>query len=761
VLPTTATAIMNGQVQFVSTDAVTWSLAAGSTGTINSAGLYTAPASFAAKNVMDGCMLRPNDDIFNTRIDSLPIDANSNSRITHMLGGTTSYISFEISFPHNVLSAATPTSTMTFQYTPNANGQAFPILPTPYTGVESGLYPANYFNQDRHILGVSTTTCQFYELYNYYPQGANGSCASCNSQAGVSYSGLSYNLPDTSGGSGGGVDAAGMEIQPLALRYSELKAGSIRHALRFTMDSGDLFTGFIWPAVANATPGCTPIASCFPYGARLRLKPSFNISSYSQTTQTILRALQQYGMILTDGGTALHMQSMTDVLQDTTTFAAINSEIFAGHIASQFNFDQVDESSLMVSTASGKVNLVNPYTLPDNYAEVLATKISDGSITRVRIAIQPVTVGTYNIPFPANAGALSVMAGMPQFQIPYWVEGATTTTVTCSMTNSTGTLTSGCLYTAPANSSSMTVTQVTITPTADAAQAITFPLTVFPSDAIRINAGGKSAANNPTPPYDAAGNYGPDATGKYWWSDPTGSGLPWYGRIDGYYPQTSWPSSTDVGLYYTYDYDSQDGAYEAMVPNGAYNLTMGFGSDSNNVSQASISGTIDSQGSQIVSSTTLKSVTGATSYTPTSITIPITVVNNQFYFAIRWLAAGATTLINKWILTPTGVPVINSPLTASGQVNVPFSYQITATGSPGSFGATPLPAGLSVNVSGLITGTPTTQGVTNTTISASNANGTGNATLVITIAPASAPLPPPITINGNVKMTGAIKLTTH
>ncbi|MBA3354067.1 MAG: putative Ig domain-containing protein, partial [Blastocatellia bacterium] len=44
-----------------------------------------------------------------------------------------------------------------------------------------------------------------------------------------------------------------------------------------------------------------------------------------------------------------------------------------------------------------------------------------------------------------------------------------------------------------------------------------------------------------------------------------------------------------------------------------------------------------------------------------------------------------------------GVPVITSPLAASGQQNQTFSYQITAGGGPTSFSAAGLPAGLTVN----------------------------------------------------------------
>jgi len=83
-------------------------------------------------------------------------------------------------------------------------------------------------------------------------------------------------------------------------------------------------------------------------------------------------------------------------------------------------------------------------------------------------------------------------------------------------------------------------------------------------------------------------------------------------------------------------------------------------------------------------------------------------------------------------------PIItNSPLTAAGTVGTPFSFAITASGTPTSYSASPLPAGLSVvAATGAITGTPTTAGTTAVLLGATNATGTGNATLTITVAAA-------------------------
>src|SRR5208283_3550187 len=73
--------------------------------------------------------------------------------------------------------------------------------------------------------------------------------------------------------------------------------------------------------------------------------------------------------------------------------------------------------------------------------------------------------------------------------------------------------------------------------------------------------------------------------------------------------------------------------------------------------------------------------------------------------------------------------------TASGTVGSGFSYQITASNSPTSYGATGLPAGLTVNSgTGLISGAPTGAGTSMVTLSGTNSGGTGNATLTLTIA---------------------------
>ena len=124
---------------------------------------------------------------------------------------------------------------------------------------------------------------------------------------------------------------------------------------------------------------------------------------------------------------------------------------------------------------------------------------------------------------------------------------------------------------------------------------------------------------------------------------------------------------------------------------------------------------------------TINTTTGKISGTPTAVG-----QTNVTIGATNGAGTGTATLV---ITITQNQPVITSSLSASGNVGKAFTYQITATNTPTSYNATPLPAGLTINtVTGLITGTPQVVARTNVTISAANAAGTGTATLVITIA---------------------------
>ena len=100
----------------------------------------------------------------------------------------------------------------------------------------------------------------------------------------------------------------GLPIFPGLARYDEVAAGQIHHALRFTLQSSR--AAFVPPASHWAANSSNALAA--PMGMRLRLKASFDISSFSAANQVILTALKKYGMIMADNGSSMYISGAPD-----------------------------------------------------------------------------------------------------------------------------------------------------------------------------------------------------------------------------------------------------------------------------------------------------------------------------------------------------------------------------------------------------------------------------------------------------------------
>lgn len=111
-------------------------------------------------------------------------------------------------------------------------------------------------------------------------------------------------------------DAAGFPIAPLLVNADGVAAAvsdpdaDLGHAIRFVLPNArmasDVSLGgvggrlYVRPASHAGAPS-GPVGSV-PYGVRMRLKADFNMSGYNPAAQVILRTMQRYGIVLSDGG---------------------------------------------------------------------------------------------------------------------------------------------------------------------------------------------------------------------------------------------------------------------------------------------------------------------------------------------------------------------------------------------------------------------------------------------------------------------------
>lgn len=293
----------------------------------------TAPPQIA------GCDIFPGDNIWNTPIDTLPVHPNSANYINsigastglHADFGSGLYDNGPIGIPYIDVPGSQPDVPITFIWYPEESDDGPYPIPAD-APIEGGPDSTG----DRHVLVLDRDACILYEMYAATPQG-NGSWEAGN---GAVYDLTSHNLrPDgwTS------ADAAGLPILPGLVRYDEVAAGEIRHAIRFTAPQTQ--KAHLWPARHDASS--LTGSNYPPMGLRLRLKADYDISGFPSEIRVILQAFKTYGIILADNGSAWYISGMPDERWDNDML-----HLWDGITGS--DFEVVDVSSLMIDPNSGQ-----------------------------------------------------------------------------------------------------------------------------------------------------------------------------------------------------------------------------------------------------------------------------------------------------------------------------------------------------------------------------------------------------------------------
>jgi hypothetical protein len=253
---------------------------------------------------LNGFVPFPSNSLWNTDISNAPVDPNSVNLIDYIGATVTLHPDFgqglydgqSMGIPYQIEAASQAMVPVVFTLYGSESDPG--PMPIPANALIEG-YPAPG-NGDRHVLVLDQGNCWLYELY--YASLKNGTWYA--GSAAIWDMTIDEQRPYT----WTSADAAGLPVFPGLVRYDEVAAGAINHAVRFTVPvTQEAFTP---PASHWASSTTDPNAP--PMGMRMRLKASVDISGYSPANQVILTALKTYGMILADNGSAIYITGMPD-----------------------------------------------------------------------------------------------------------------------------------------------------------------------------------------------------------------------------------------------------------------------------------------------------------------------------------------------------------------------------------------------------------------------------------------------------------------
>ncbi len=263
----------------------------------SSAGATTGPT--ADKPVAGtACRVFPADNYWHADIRGLPVHPRSRQWLSHMSTDRDLHPDFGPSYgdgpdygiPVTVVGHSHRRVRVRFDYASESDRVRYPLGSD--TRIEGGRGSAG----DKHAVVVDKGACKLFETWNTRVAGGRWHAGS-----GAVWSLRSNDLrPDgwTS------ADAAGLPILPGLLRWNEVKARRVDHAIRFTTDVTSRH--HLWPARHDA--GSRDSRAYPPMGARFRLKAGFSTRGFSGGAKAVIRAMKTYGLVLADNGSPWFFQ---------------------------------------------------------------------------------------------------------------------------------------------------------------------------------------------------------------------------------------------------------------------------------------------------------------------------------------------------------------------------------------------------------------------------------------------------------------------
>lgn len=298
-----------------------------------------AALALAQGPTIEGCPVLPANNVWNTPIDHLPVDPQSDAYIQrlgandplHPDFGSGLYQGRPIGIPFITVVGSQPLVPIHFYYASESDPGPYPIPSN--VPIEGGRFSTG----DRHILVIDTDNCVLYEAYKCFPLGGG--------KRWLAGSGAVYDLTSNALRPAGwtSADAAGLPIFPGLCLYEQVASGEIRHALRMTVSQTR--DEFIWPARHSASSSDDPDLP--PMGQRFRLKASYDVSGFPPHAQVILTAMKKYGIVLADNGSDWYISGAPDDRWDNDVLNTLKT-------VRGSDLEAIDQSSLMIDPDSGQ-----------------------------------------------------------------------------------------------------------------------------------------------------------------------------------------------------------------------------------------------------------------------------------------------------------------------------------------------------------------------------------------------------------------------
>jgi hypothetical protein len=337
---------------------------------------------------------------WNQDISQSPVDPNS-TQIINFIGptiglhpdfGSGEYQGSTIGIPYTVVDGTQGMVNINFNQSAEESDSG--PMPIPASAPIEG-YP-NPGNGDRHVLVLDNNNCFLYELY----------ASSVNSDGSwTTGSGAVWDLlgNEQRPWTWTSADAAGLPIFPGLVRYDEVAAGKISHAIRFTLN--DSRAAFVPPASHWAANSTNSFAA--PMGMRLRLKANFDISSFSASNQVILTAMKTYGLIMADNGSSMYISGAPDERWDNddlhnlsqvpaSAFEVVQmNPIYTSANVPQGNAPTISSFTASASSVSAGMGVTLNWTASN--AEYFIVSPQIGAVRGTSVTVTPAKTTTYTI----------------------------------------------------------------------------------------------------------------------------------------------------------------------------------------------------------------------------------------------------------------------------------------------------------------------------------------------------------------------------